>query len=100
MIQVKKQPLLLGLLAILFFSLQAKIWFGDGSVSDYYTLKQKVENMRATVETEQERNAMLEAEIENLKDRLDAIEERARSDLGMIQIGERFFYFPKSETKK
>ena len=80
--------------AILFFLLlvlQYTLWFGNGGLLRVWQLnamvdKQKVENEQLT-----ERNHALEAEVIDLKQGLEAIEERARSDLGMIKKDETFF---------
>jgi cell division protein FtsB len=79
---------------ILFFLLlvlQYTLWFGNGGLLRLWQLnamvdKQKVENKELT-----ERNHALEAEVIDLKQGLEAIEERARSDLGMIKKDETFF---------
>ena len=71
--------------------LQYTLWFGNGGLLRVWQLnaavdKQKVENEQLT-----ERNHALEAEVIDLKQGLEAIEERARSDLGMIKKDETFF---------
>ncbi|MBK1617341.1 cell division protein FtsB [Lamprobacter modestohalophilus] len=77
-------------LVVLLGFLQFRLWIGDGSVAELHDLRGRI------VETEQElvrlqaRNSALAAEVEDLKTGLDAIEERARSELGMIQSGEVF----------
>ncbi len=82
---------LLVVLAIAGLSLQAELWFsGDGY--------QKTLNLRAAVAEQselndslRERNAALDAEVINLKQGVDAAEERARTDLGMIGERETFY---------
>lgn len=78
-------------LAFLFVLLQLKLWNGEGSYTEVRHLRdaieaQKVENARLL-----ERNAGLEAEVNDLKHGLEAMEERARSELGMIKRDETFF---------
>lgn len=71
--------------------LQYTLWFGNGGLLRVWQLnsmvdKQEVENGQLV-----ERNRALEAEVIDLKQGLEAIEERARSDLGMIKKDETFF---------
>ena len=82
---------LLWLLVILLLLLQYRLWVGDGSLAEVWRLYQQVEAQRAENQRLLERNQALEAEVEDLKRGLDAIEERAREDLGMIRDGETFY---------
>jgi len=72
--------------------LQYKLWFGDASVRDVINLKQTVKEQQAKNEQVKQRNAVLAAEVEDLKTGLEAIEERARSELGMIKKDETFIH--------
>lgn len=78
------------LLALLIW-LQYKIWLQDGGIPEVVQLQQEVEEVRVEVQTLRERNASLDAEVKDLKKGLDAIEERARSELGMIKQGEVYY---------
>ncbi len=82
---------IIAMLLLVLVLLQFKLWFGDGGVSDISALKDRV----AAQETENrelvERNEALLAEVEDLRERLEAVEERARSELGLIREGEEFF---------
>jgi cell division protein FtsB len=78
-------------LVILFVLLQFKLWFGEGSVMDVWQLKDAIAKQQATNAQLKERNQALIAEVNDLKQGLDAIEERARSELGMIKKGETFY---------
>lgn len=82
---------LLSLLVVLLFSLQYKLWVGDGSVSEILYLQKEVESQRQHKKELEERNASLAAEVKDLKQGYDAIEERARSEMGMIKKDEVFF---------
>lgn len=78
-------------LTVLLVLLQYPLWFGSGSVAEIHRLRgdiasQQVENARL-----RERNQALEAEVVDLKSGVNAIEERARMDLGMIHKGETFY---------
>ncbi len=80
---------LLGLLLLL----QFRLWFGDGSIQEVSRLRTEAESSREEVSRLSVRNRALAAEVADLKRGLDAIEERARADLGMINQGETFYQF-------
>lgn len=84
---------LLALLVILLLSLQYRLWFGDGSVQEVWRLNQQSKQANAELLRLRGRNQALEAEVADLKSGLDAIEERARSELGMIDSDETFYQF-------
>lgn len=75
-------------LAIILVLLQIQLWRQFGEVR---SLRELVEEQRAENEELQRRNEALAAEVEDLRAGLDAIEERARSELGLIREGEDFF---------
>lgn len=87
------------ILLIFLALLQARLWNGNGSVPDVWKLEeikasQLEENRKLT-----ERNESLAAEVRDLKEGMEAIEERARSEMGMIRSGETFFLIvDKPET--
>lgn len=70
--------------------LQFRLWFGDSNILELKKLKQQVEELKQLARERKERNAALEAEVMDLKQGTDAIEERARYDLGMVREGEHF----------
>ena len=76
---------------MLLLSLQYRLWVGDGSLADVWDLYQQVEIQREENQSLRERNQALEAEVQDLKQGLGAIEERAREELGMIKEGETFY---------
>ena len=80
--------------------MQYKLWFGDGSVREVMDLRQKLEQQENKNYQVKQRNAVLEAEVENLKTGLDAIEERARSELGMIKKDETFIHIIENKPKE
>lgn len=82
---------LLLILALIFLGLQYKLWVGEGSLAEVWHLKGAVEQQRNENENLRERNRALDAEVRDLKQGLDAVEERARSELGMIRDGETFY---------
>jgi cell division protein FtsB len=79
------------LLLLLLIYLQYRLWFGDGSLQEVWELHREVEAQRAENLQLRERNAALEAEVRDLQQGLDAIEEHAREDLGMVKEGETFY---------
>ncbi len=76
---------------VLLVLLQIKLWSGDGGIVDTVQLQRAVDQQQQENYTLSERNKALEAEVEDLKKGVDAIEERARSELGLIKPGETFF---------
>ena len=82
---------LIVILLILLLALQFKLWFGEGSFREIRTLEERVEAQEARNESLLARNRALQAEVEDLRERLDAVEERARSELGLIREGEEFY---------
>ncbi len=82
---------LLLLLALLLGWLQYRYWFGAGSAGQVSVLENQVAHQLRENEGLQERNAALAAEVEDLKSGEAAVEERARSELGMIKPGEKFY---------
>ncbi len=79
------------ILAVLLLVLQFRLWKGDGSLAQVRHLRHEISSQQEKVESLKERNLTLEAEVQDLKNRLGALEERARSDLGMIRKNETFF---------
>ncbi len=80
-------------LGIILIALQIKLFMGNGSVIQVYALRKEVKLQQDKVEKLKERNLTLEAEVQDLKLRLEALEERARTDLGMIRQKESFYQF-------
>lgn len=79
-------------LASVLFVLQLRLWTGDGGIIEAIVLKRDVTKQEALVDQLKDRNTILEAEVKDLKNRLEALEERARSDLGMVREGEIFYH--------
>ena len=82
---------LIWLLVVLLVLVQYKLWVGDGSFAEVWDLYQQVETQREANQQLRERNQALEAEVQDLKQGLGAIEERAREELGMVKEGETFY---------
>jgi cell division protein FtsB len=79
------------ILIVLLVLLQYKIWLGDGGIPKILQLQEDVDTVQAQVDKLKDRNQALDAEVQDLKKGLDAIEERARSDLGMIAQDEVYY---------
>ena len=71
--------------------LQYRIWISDNGVRELSRLETAVAAQRADNEQLGERNRQLAAEVRDLKNGMAALEERARSDLGMIASNETFY---------
>ena len=71
--------------------LQAELWFSDDGHRKTMKLRAAVAEQLALNDSLRERNAALDAEVINLKQGVDAAEERARTDLGMIGHRETFY---------
>lgn len=78
-------------LLILLALLQYKLWFEAGGVKHVCQLKDKVTLQMKQNDQLRQRNTTLAAEIQDLKQGQDAVEERARNDLGMVKPGEEFY---------
>ena len=80
--------IVLGIAAVL---LQAQLWLSEGGYRKTLKLREAVAEQRGMNERLRERNAALDAEVVNLKQGLEAAEERARNDLGLIGRRETFY---------
>ena len=78
------------ILMVLLVLLQFQLWFGDGGLRGLKNLENRLETSREQTRELEARNKALGAEVDDLKSGLEAMEERARSDLGMIKQGETF----------
>ena len=79
------------LLLILLLLIQYGIWVGQSNIGAYMTLKEEVSEQRHENQRNKDRNQILYAEIHDLRTGKEAIEERARNELGMIREGETFY---------
>ncbi len=79
------------LLVALIALIQYPLWLGKGSWFRVWEVDQQIRSQRDKNSKLQARNNILDAEVRDLKQGLEAIEERARSELGMIKQDEIFF---------
>ena len=79
------------ILFVILVMLQFKLWLGEGGVREVTRLENRVETQQLRNDELLQRNERLQAEVEDLRDRLDAVEERARNELGLIKPEEEFY---------
>ena len=77
-------------LAALVLALQYPLWLGKGSWTRVWDLDRQVAEQHATNQKSKARNDAIEADVRDLKEGSEAIEERARQELGMIKKDEVF----------
>jgi len=87
---IARKVLIFALLIIL-MGLQSRLWLGEVSFAHVNTLQAKVSRKVAENSVKVQRNKILRAEIIELKRGLESIEEKARSEFGLIKEGETFF---------
>jgi cell division protein FtsB len=83
--------ILLSIIIMLVILLQYRLWYGDGGIEEIKALQLQLDDLKEQVEEKKERNEALYAEVEDLRKGQEALEERARDELGMIREGETFF---------
>jgi cell division protein FtsB len=86
--------ILAAIFALLILALQYPIWLGKGGLLQVRELDRQLDRQRQTNAELKARNAALDADVRDLKTGVEAIEERARSELGMIRHDEVFFQLP------
>ena len=83
--------IIFAVLVLMFVGLQYKLWFDKGSVPRAHALEQDLNELNAKNDEAKQKNAVLEADVRDLEKAGEAIEERARSELGMVKKGETLF---------
>ncbi|MCF6354021.1 MAG: cell division protein FtsB [Candidatus Polarisedimenticolaceae bacterium] len=93
---------IIGVLIVLLLLLQYRLWVGEGSLAEVNNLKQEIATQQQELAQLRQRNRALMAEVQDLKQGLTAVEERARSELGMIRKGETFYQIiePEEQSKE
>jgi len=91
---------LLAILLLVLILLQMKMWFGEGGFRDVRRLEQRVLEQSMENESLAQRNRELQAEVEDLRQGLEAVEERARSELGLIKENEEFYQVVPGQKNK
>ena len=75
-------------LGILLLATQASLWLGKGSLPHVWSLQRSLDAQTARNESLKERNARVSAEVNDLREGLEMVEEKARSELGMLRPNE------------
>jgi len=75
-------------LAVLLLLVQADLWLGRGSLPQVWKLQRDLAAQQQTNERARERNARVTAEVTDLKEGLEMVEDKARSELGMLKPDE------------
>ncbi len=83
--------ILVAIIFLLIGHFQYRIWLGNGSVAEIEAYQLRLDDLKKEVEEKRERNEALYAEVLDLRKGQEAIEERARDELGMIKQDETFF---------
>jgi cell division protein FtsB len=86
-------------LVLTLLGLQYRLWVGDGSVLDLHRQQSAVQDQAAVNADLLKRNAVLEAEVADLRAGGAAIEAHARTTLGMVRKGETFYLVVNSDPK-
>jgi cell division protein FtsB len=79
------------IIILLIVHLQYRLWFGDGSIQQIRQYQARLDELSQQVQQKKERNEALYGDVLDLRNGLEAIEERARHELGMIREDETFF---------
>ena len=90
-----RRALIVLLIGVLLY-LQFVLWVGKGGVRDVRDLRVKISQQQTEISALKERNLGLAAEVLDLKEGLEAIEERARSEMGMVKEDEVFYQLIES----
>ncbi|MFA6038212.1 MAG: cell division protein FtsB [Legionellales bacterium] len=88
---MKNSILIITCLSIFLIIGQIDLWVGQGGLMQFLQLKNEVQQQKAENTLLEVRNSVLHAEVLDLKSGHEAIEERARVELGMIKPGEIFY---------
>ncbi len=84
--------IIIAIIILLIIHFQYRIWIGDGSLAQIDAYQQRLDTLKKQAEEKRERNEALYAEVLDLRKGQEAIEERARDELGMIKEDETFFH--------
>lgn len=87
------------LLILILGGLQYRLWFGENGWRTVSTIEKELASQQKENEQLRERNRVLDAEVTELKKGVEGVEERARSELGMIKPGEKFYYIVDDKNK-
>lgn len=83
----------------LLLALQYRLWTGENGMSEMRALQQDIQRQSATNQQLAQRNQLLQADIIDLRNAQEAVEERARNELGLIKADETFFRLVRIEAE-
>lgn len=83
---------IIAILILIILGLQYRLWFGEGSVEQIVQLQREIDKQKIENANLEERNRVLMAQIKELKEGMESIEAKARTDMGMIKEGETFYF--------
>jgi cell division protein FtsB len=86
------------ILAVMLILLQGRLWLSDRGMREVAGLQAAVDAQRVANKSQGGRNRQLGAEVANLRGGLTALEERARSELGMVAASETFYQVVRANT--
>lgn len=86
-------------LAALLIAVQSGLWVGKGNVRYVWQLERQLAEQQAVNAAARETNARIEAELGDLVEGLEIVEERARTDLGMLQSDEILVQIARAPTR-
>lgn len=90
---VMKKPslIIVAILTLLLAAVQYRLWLGEGGIAEAQRLQAQIAEQQAENERLLERNRVMEAEVMELKQGMETVEERARHELGMVREGETLY---------
>jgi cell division protein FtsB len=83
------------ILIALLLIVQAQLWFGRGSVGNVAAMQQRLDTQKAANARSQQANEQLASEVRDLKEGLETVEEKARTELGMVKPNEIYVQIAK-----
>lgn len=89
--------ILFACLLLIFVALQYRLWVGEGSLANIARLKEQIGVQEEENRRLRQLNAQLQKEVEALRNGTDAIEAKAREELGLVKEGETYFFFVDEE---
>ncbi len=94
-----QRKIILGLLVLLVLILQYAFWGGRNNVIDLVYLQQTLAELNMQNQALRLRNDRLHIDVNDIKNRLSAIEARARSELGLIKPGETYYQIVSPDVR-
>lgn len=86
-----------GVMLLLLVALQYRLWVGEGSLANIARLKQEIEVQKQENQRLEHINNQLANEVDALRNGYEAIEAKAREELGLVKKGETYFFFVDEE---